>query len=167
MKFSASYDDNTKVITILAAVLILLVLASMWVSLKAAGSMLSVLLILLAAFIALIMPYGFSVKQYELNNETLSICRPFGKKQFAFTTLTSASIIDPRLLRWSWRVFGSGGMFGYYGRFSNKQFGAMTWYLTRRDKVVYLQLVTGKKIMISPDDAESFIREYNLLKGIQ
>ncbi|MBO9619008.1 MAG: hypothetical protein J7539_08240 [Niabella sp.] len=166
MKFKASFDTTTKIISLIATVLVLVIFTFLWMNLKDAGIM-RISLMVFVTFLALVMPYGLSVTYYQINNEALSVCRPFGKKQFPITTLTSATIIDPKLLRWSWRVFGSGGLFGYYGRFSNKHFGMMTWFLTRRNKVVYLQLENGKKIMISPDDPEGFIREYNLLKGIQ
>ncbi|AHF18004.1 PH domain-containing protein [Niabella soli] len=166
MKFKASFDTTTKIISLIATLLVVVIFTFIWMSLKDAG-VIRILLMIFVTFLALVMPYGLSITRYGIDNEALSVCRPFGKKQFPLATVTSASIIDPKLLRWSWRVFGSGGMFGYYGRFSNKHFGMMTWYLTSRNKVVYLQLENGKKIMISPDDPEGFLREYHLLKGIQ
>jgi len=157
MEFSASYDKATKVITALIVVLMLVVLASMWISLKAAGPLLPLLCMAGAGFLAVLMPYGFSVKKYQLNNEALIICRPFGNKHILLTTLRSAAVIDPKLLRWSWRIFGSGGMFGYYGTFGNKQFGTMKWYMTRRDRAVLITTVQNRKLVLSPDDADAFV----------
>lgn len=161
MDFSASYDKTTKIITVLVSVLMLVVLASMWISLKAAGTWLPLLFMAAVSFLAIIMPYGFSVKKYQLSNEELVICRPFGNKQFPLTTLASAVVIDPKLLRWSWRIFGSGGMFGYYGTFGNKQLGTMKWYMTRKDRVILITTVSNKKILLSPDDPDAFVKGYH------
>ncbi|MBO9594720.1 MAG: hypothetical protein J7599_17585 [Niabella sp.] len=161
MDFRASYDKTTKIITMLVGILMLVVLASMWISLKAAGTALPLLFMIGVSFISVILPYGFSVTKYQINQEELIICRPFGNKKIPLTTLASAAIIDPKLLRWSWRIFGSGGMFGYYGTFGNKHLGTMKWYMTRKDRVVLITTVHNKKLLLSPDDVDAFIKVYN------
>lgn len=166
MEFSASFDKTTKVITALVAVLMLIILASLWISLKEAGAWLPLLLMAVVSFLSLIMPYGFSIKKYQLSKEELTICRPFGNKRFPLTALMAATVIDPKQLRWSWRLFGSGGMFGYYGTFGNKQLGTMTWYLTRRDRTVLVTTVKNRKLVLSPDDTEGFIKTYQQLNGL-
>ncbi|MCD2426139.1 PH domain-containing protein [Niabella pedocola] len=160
MDFSASYDKTTKIITALVGILMLVVLASMWISLKAAGTGLPLVFMAVVSFISVILPYGFSVTKYQLNNEELIIFRPFGNKKILLTSIASAAIIDPKLLRWSWRIFGSGGMFGYYGTFGNKQLGTMKWYLTRKDRIVLITTVNNKKLLLSPDDVDAFIKAY-------
>jgi hypothetical protein len=37
----------------------------------------------------------------------------------------------------------------------------MTWYVTRRDKPVLIIKKDSKKILISPDEAEAFAKEFN------
>ncbi|SDD14641.1 PH domain-containing protein [Niabella drilacis] len=165
MDFSASYDRTTKTITTLVAVLMLAVLTSMWFSLKAAGTWLSLSFMAVVSFLAVLMPYGFSVKKYQLSNEELVICRPFGNKHILLTTLRSAVVIDPKLLRWSWRIFGSGGMFGYYGNFSNRQLGTMKWFMTRKDTAVLIETEQHKKIVISPDDPEGFVNTFKMFSS--
>ncbi|MBZ4190210.1 PH domain-containing protein [Niabella beijingensis] len=165
MEFSASYDKTTKLITALIGVLMLAIMAFIWTGLKTAGSMLPVLFMVLAVVFSLFLPYGLSVKKYRIDGEALIICRPFGEKQFPLATLAAATIIGPEQLRWSWRVFGSGGLFGYFGTFRNKQLGTMTWYLTRRDRLVLVTTVKNRKLVLSPDDPERFIKTYQQLKG--
>lgn len=165
MDFSATYDKSTKVITALVIVLMLAVLASMWISLKAAGTWLPLLCMAVVSFLSILMPYGFSVKQYRIDNEALIICRPFGNKRIPLTSLVAATPIDPTSLRWSWRIFGSGGMFGYYGTFGNRQLGTMKWYMTRKDHAVLITTVTNKKLVLSPDDVDAFIKAYNQVRN--
>ncbi|WP_018629845.1 PH domain-containing protein [Niabella aurantiaca] len=165
MDLSVSYDKTTKTITALVIVLILAVLASMWIGLKAAGTWLPLLFMAAVSFLSLIMPYGFSIKKYRIDHEALTICRPFGDKRFPLSSIASAAIIDPKLLRWSWRIWGSGGLFGWYGTFGNRHFGTMTWYRTRRDRAVLIATDKNKKLVLSPDDVEGFINAYEQFTG--
>ncbi|MCF3109717.1 PH domain-containing protein [Niabella sp. CC-SYL272] len=164
MDFTASYDKATKIITALVGMLMLLVLVSMWMGLKTAGTWFPLLFMVVVSFLSVILPYGFSITKYQMNQEELIICRPMGNKKIALTSIASAAIIDPKLLRWSWRIFGSGGMFGYYGTFGNKHLGTMRWYLTRKDQVILITTITNKKLLLSPDDADAFIQQYNQLR---
>lgn len=54
------------------------------------------------------------------------------------------------------RIFEVGGLFGYFGKFSNKKNGVMTWYCTRRNKLVMVT-TENEKIILSPDGSEAFI----------
>ncbi|WP_300596801.1 PH domain-containing protein [Niabella sp.] len=164
MKFSASYDLSTKIITASVTLLLLTVLGITGIYEKAVRGF-PLVLLLLICILTLVLSFGLSVKKYRISNEKLTICRPFGNKRIPLTTLVSAKVIDPKLLRWSWRIFGSGGMFGYYGIFGNKQLGTMKWYMTRKDKAVLLETVNHKKIALSPDDPDGFVNTYQMLSG--
>ena len=37
----------------------------------------------------------------------------------------------------------------------------MTWYATRQDRTVLVETVDGKKIIITPDEAEKFVADFN------
>jgi hypothetical protein len=56
----------------------------------------------------------------------------------------------------SMRVFGSGGLFGYYGLFRNSKLGTSNWYVTDRSHSVVLVSDSGTAI-VSPDDSAGFI----------
>ena len=55
------------------------------------------------------------------------------------------------------RTFGVGGLYGYYGKFYNRTFGSMTWYATRRDKLVLVKFQNKKKIILTPDEPVALI----------
>lgn len=74
--------------------------------------------------------------------------------------IKSVELIEKATLSGTIRTFGVGGLFGWYGKFANSQLGNMTWYLTRRDKPVLILKKDSKKILISPDQAEAFVREF-------
>jgi hypothetical protein len=52
-----------------------------------------------------------------------------------------------------------GGLFGYYGNFVNFSLGRMTWYATRRDKPVLVKTTDNRKIIVTPDDPDTFVNE--------
>ncbi len=59
-------------------------------------------------------------------------------------------------LRGALRIWGSGGLFGYYGLFRTSRLGQCTWYVTNRKNAVVV--VTDRKTaLFSPDDVEGFL----------
>ncbi len=54
------------------------------------------------------------------------------------------------------RLFGNGGLFGYYGIFSTSKLGKSSWYVTRRDNMV-VTIVPAKTALFSPDDVDGFL----------
>jgi hypothetical protein len=56
------------------------------------------------------------------------------------------------------RTFGVGGLFGYFGKFSNTKIGRLTMYATRRNNSVLIE-TTSKKIILSPDDPIELVRQ--------
>ena len=63
------------------------------------------------------------------------------------------------------RVFGVGGLFGYFGLFRNSRYGTMIWYATRRDQFVVIERSNGKTIVLTPDDPNLFVSEWNETKS--
>ena len=54
------------------------------------------------------------------------------------------------------RLFGNGGLFGYYGLFQTTRLGKSTWYVTNRDRTVII-VTSAKTFVVSPDDVEGFL----------
>jgi hypothetical protein len=63
------------------------------------------------------------------------------------------------------RTFGNGGLFGYTGSYFSDRLGNMTWYATRTEKFVLVQLKEGKKIILTPDEPREFVRQWELSGG--
>ncbi len=68
--------------------------------------------------------------------------------------------VDKDKMGWAIRIFGVGGLFGYFGKFANKEMGNMTWYATRRDKTVLVTTTGNKKIIVTPDEPEAFVANF-------
>jgi hypothetical protein len=81
----------------------------------------------------------------------LIIERPVGKKIFRLSDITSVEVPSKESMRWTIRTFGNGGLFGYWGKFTNKTYGNMTWYATRRSNYILIK-IKERQIVITPDD---------------
>ena len=114
--------------------------------------------------IILILTYGFSPKGYAFEDRKLVIYRPFQNKLYATADIHTVSIVNKNELKNSMRVFGVGGLFGYFGLFRNSRYGTMIWYATRRDQFVVIERSNGKTIVLTPDDPNSFVSEFEQRK---
>jgi cytochrome c biogenesis factor len=119
----------------------------------------------LAFIIMLLFTYGFSPKGYSLQDGQLVIYRPFRNKFYGTESIQTVSIVAKEELKWSMRVFGVGGLFGYFGLFRNSRYGTMIWYASRRDQFVVIERSNGKTIVLTPDDPNSFVSEWNETKS--
>ena len=117
----------------------------------------------LAAVLLLIygITYAFRPISYILTSEQLIIHRPIADVKIDRSQVKSVELLDEGTLRWSVRVFGVGGLFGYFGKFANRKLGSMTWYATRRNKAVLVLTTENNKIILTPDEPERFAREFS------
>ena len=143
--FSASYDTTTKVVSSLVLVLFLGIVAathSVAVGCITAG-------ILVGA-------YAWSPRGYAVSSGFIEVNRLIGNARIPLDGVREARAATKDDFRGCLRLFGNGGLFGYYGLFRTSKLGKSTWYVTNRAKVVVV--VTGKKTaLFSPDDVDGFL----------
>jgi hypothetical protein len=78
--------------------------------------------------------------------------------------LSSLELLDEQDIRSSVRTLGVGGLFGYFGKFANIKLGSMTWYATRTDRTVLVRTVDNRKIILTPDEPERLVSDFNTYK---
>jgi hypothetical protein len=145
MSFKASYDTTTKVIS--AAIFILfLMIAADTKSLVSEG----IFALLFAA------AYAWSPTGYEIAEGQVVIRRWIGNVRIPVNGIREIRLATRDDLSGSMRLFGSGGLFGYYGLFRNSKLGAGNWYVTDRSRSVVLVGDSGTAI-VSPDNPADFI----------
>ena len=160
MIFTASLDKTAKRVTAGIAVLFALNICFFLPALEhgAYFVLIGTSLVLVSIFVG---AYLFRTTAYEITPQQLIIHRPFNKKILDKTNITKIELLEEGALSRSTRLFGNGGLFGYYGKFSNRRFGYMTWYATNRANPVLLQMAGGKKVIITPDEGETFIAAFS------
>lgn len=119
------------------------------------------LFLMIFFILILVITYILSVNSYEINKSNITIKRLSYNITIEFNQIKNIEKLEDGKLTWSLRTFGSGGLFGYFGKFWNKEFGNMTWYATRRDKAIMIITNEDAKIVITPDDPDEFMNEFN------
>ncbi|MFI5192436.1 MAG: PH domain-containing protein [Chitinophagales bacterium] len=73
--------------------------------------------------------------------------------------------MDEKKIRGSIRLFASGGLFGYFGIFSNSTLGKMRWYSRRSKPCILINTKNGMPILLSPNKPSEFIEQVAELNG--
>lgn len=167
-QYKASMDRTTKTLTILVPLLLFFTVFIPSFTKNTFGSIdflnpSPVNVFPFGLILILVITYGFSPKAYALEDRQLIICRPFQNKLYATEGILTVSLVDKKELKKSIRVFGVGGLFGYFGLFRNSRYGTMIWYATRRDQFVVIERANGRTIVLTPDDPNAFVSEFNQL----
>jgi hypothetical protein len=158
MNFRASQDTKTQVIT---AVVILVLFAAAylptWLGSDDATHPFIIMGIPLINLAIIGAAYYFSVRGYYVDNEELIIGRPFSEVKILRSDIIKVELLSEDPLKRAIRLIGSGGMFGYYGSFSNPILKKFTMYGTQTKNYVLILTLSGKKIIVTPDEAEEFV----------
>ncbi len=145
MRFHASYDSMAKTVSGVVAV-ILAVVALLTHNLFVAG--LGTALVLLT--------FAWSPRGYTVEGQTLLVHRLIGSARIPLQEIRELRAGTADDFQGAIRLFGNGGLFGYYGLFQTTRLGKSTWYVTDRSRTVVI--VTGAKtVVVSPDDVEGFL----------
>ena len=97
----------------------------------------------------------FIVRGYVLSEGELRIERLGWQNRFKLADVKSV-VADPDALRWSIRLFGSGGLFGFFGIFRNKTLGTYRAYGTDPSNAVVIKL-QQKTLVVTPHDPVAFV----------
>jgi hypothetical protein len=156
MIYKTSLDNLAKIITAGITVLFAVIIIGQYSFIKDTGKMVPHL-----TTIALLLIYGISYAfrpaDYVLTKSTLTIHRPIKDIIINRKEIDSIELLNKDQLACTIRTFGVGGLFGYYGKFANTKLGRMTWYATRRDKMILVSTKENKKIVLTPDETEKFL----------
>ena len=156
--FKASLDALAKNLSIALAVLFgSMIVIHLWqIEDKRQIASLFIIALLLIIFLS---SYLFSPQGYFITDDALIIKRSVSPVTIARSTILSAEQLNDNSLSGSIRMFGAGGLFGYFGKFSNRKLGTMTWYATRRNRNIVLVITTDqKKIIVTPDEPAAFLQ---------
>jgi Bacterial PH domain len=160
MIYKTSLDKLAKITTAIITLLFAAIIIAQILLFKAAGAK----MLTLTCFTLLLIYVGVFLCRpinYRLTNDELIIHRSSGDVKIKRIEIKTVQQLDDASLAWSFRVFGVGGLFGYWGRFTNKKMGSMTWYSTRRNKAILIETIYNKKIIITPDEPAQFILQFN------
>ncbi len=145
-------DKLAKTITIIISLLFIAIFLFQTFQISQIGIITYVLVNILLAAIYFV-TFLFRPTYYELADNFFIIHRPIFSVKIHHSQIVAVKAIKQDDISKSIRLFGVGGLFGYFGIFANFELGKMTWYLTCRDKLLLIH-TKDKKIIISPDNPE-------------
>ena len=143
--FSVTYDSTTK----LMSGVVLLLFASISLVTQ------SVLLACIATALMLL-SYAYSPRGYTVGPGFAAIQRRVGTVSIPLVETREIRTASANDLQGCVRLWGNGGLFGYYGLFRTSKLGKCTWYVTDRKKLVVL-ITRTKTFLLSPDDVNGFV----------
>jgi hypothetical protein len=145
MFFPASFDAMAKMVSgLVCAIVVVAAIATQ--STIAAG----------IGALVIALSFGYSPRGYMISERTILVKRLLGNVRIPLEGVREARAATAEDLAGCIRLFGNGGLFGYYGLFRTSQLGKCTWYVTDRSKAVVI--VTGTKTAVfSPDDVDGFL----------
>lgn len=119
----------------------------------------TLIIIILATIIGilLLMPLRLNI---ESNKITLH--RLFGSIYIPFKDIIELKAIPNSETAYSIRIFGSGGLFGYLGKFRNKKLGNYTMYATNLNELILIR-TNRKTYVFSCKNRDEFIESFNSL----
>jgi len=104
----------------------------------------------------------FMVRGYEILPGEVRVRRPLGWRVIPLAGLRRAWI-SPDAMAGSIRIFGDGGLFGFFGLFRDRRLGNYHAYATDPKRALVLEL-QDRKVVITPDDparALEMIRDFH------
>lgn len=157
MDFKTSLDAQAKAMTAVAfAIFGLLSLSQIYSYLRSPRE--TVDLVAMAVAIAifaglLLSTYSYSPLGYSVRDGALVIHRPWQPVVIPLEEIRSVHLLSPEDVSPSFRAFGVGGLFGYYGIFFRPNLGGyVRFYLRNRENPVLLDTARGK-LLLSPDSS--------------
>jgi hypothetical protein len=159
MRFSAPWDRTLRIATLIAVVAMIAGVALLLRQAAIADlPFAKVMALALAGAFALMLGVSFALAPngYSVEAARLRIERPLRAIEVPLASIRSAGALPDDAFRGARRVIGSGGLFGYYGRFWSRRLGAFRLYATRRTGLVFVDTATDR-FVLSPEPAERFL----------
>lgn len=157
IRFAATWDSKLTAIT--AGTMLLIAAATalvIWVAqqLDSVAATIAVSLLALPGLAVLVIAYVWSPRGYSINDRAVLIERAAGPLVIPLSSIREARPLPPG--RGLCRVFGSGGLFGYFGMYRSATLGRVSLYATRSDGRVLI-VAEGGPVVVTPEPASKFL----------
>ncbi len=136
--FSASYDSTVRFISVAACAI------SIGIAVAVQSAVLGCLFALIIALC-----YAFSPRGYVISEGSVFVKRLIGSVRIPLDAIRHVRAADSEDRRGCIRVFGNGGLFGYYGVYRTARLGTCNWYVTNRSNAVVLITDTRPIVALS------------------
>ena len=152
MKSSSSLDTSAKIISAFILVIMVFIAYPLFTAGGSMGALLgsAIEIILL---VTIVFCYLYAPQHYSLSGDVLIIHRIIKNKEIKLNGLKAIHYFPNIEKGLTLRTFGNGGLFGYFGYFTNKATGSFRMYSTK-GKDFHILDFGKEKIGISPDSLD-------------
>lgn len=156
MKFAASLDKTALALTTLATIAFAVIIGGQFTTSSAANRAVPIYTTV-GCLLVYGLAFAFRPAGYAITEEEIIIRRPLLNVRIRRADIRRVAALPAQDISVSIRLFGVGGLFGYYGKYTTAGLGRATWYATRRDTPVLLETADDKKYILTPNDPSSFV----------
>lgn len=153
-------------VTVITTIIIIILVAStyfIWTD-DFPSSMLWLKYTLIVVFIATIIGgLGYMPIRLTIENDKIILRRLFGTINIPIKDIIEIKAIENSETAFSIRTFGSGGLFGYLGKFKNKKLGSYTMYATNVNELILIR-TDRKTYVFSCKNRDEFIEPIKYIK---
>lgn len=156
MWFDAPWGDSVKWTTSLVTIIFMfMILLEIITDNKHSliGMLAMIVLPLSIMFLAII----FSVRGYSVTDNEILVHRLVWSNRFSINNISGVTI-DNQAMADASRIGGNGGLFSFTGNFKSVRIGNFRALLTDPHHTVVMELKDGKKIVLSPGNADRFVQ---------
>ncbi|AEA47701.1 PH domain-containing protein [Archaeoglobus veneficus] len=152
MRYELPVGRSVKVLTLFAVLVPIAVFCWLWIS----GIERIAVYIALPLIMVFGIAYAFSPKEVLLEDGGVVIKKVVGRVFIPYSSIKDVSYVE-ELSRRTIRLFGSGGLFGWYGIFRVPDIGVVRIYARRTKGLVLIK--ADRNYLIAPEDPQIFIEE--------
>ena len=102
---------------------------------------------------------AFHQKKILVSKINIRIIKGIGEILITKDTIISYRQIEKSEMAGTIRRMASGGLFGFFGKFSNPKIGKFSMYATRMNNLILIKLKDGSQIVLSPDNPTEFLND--------
>jgi hypothetical protein len=111
----------------------------------------------LMSVLILVATWSFAPRAYEIDGHGVVVHRGLGCVRLPLAEVRGCRI-DPAAMERSWRLLGSGGLFGFFGLFRNARLGTFRAFATNPAMAVVIES-GGKPWVLTPAEPASLVRK--------
>jgi hypothetical protein len=157
MKFAASLDKTSIVLTGLVTILFATIIGGQYAFIADADRP-NPIYTTVGCLLIYGLAFAFRPAGYVVTADEVIISRLLWNVHLKRAGFKQVAALPARDLSASIRLFGVGGLFGYYGKYTNTVLGRTSWYATRRDTPVLVETMDNKKYILTPNDPSRFVQ---------
>jgi hypothetical protein len=155
MIYKNPFDRTTKVISSLTCLLLLSIAVKFWFD---EDSLLIPVLVSILFAATLGLSYVWSPRQFETDAANITIRKMWQPIVIPRDTIIESRLLEADDIKGSIRLMGSGGLFGYYGKFNNSKLKTYNLQAGNRMNLVMIK-TADKTYVLTPDNREDFLKD--------